>query len=142
MVDNGSSDGTAEALQALRDQRLVVIERDMPLGAAKARNVGIDAARTPVGSFPGQRRLVGAHQAGTSAADDGRVPGRTLVHDCVRLCGRQLDSAPRRSTDRGADWPSEGQLLSSQDLLALLSHDTSSLAVARRSWWLGNCSWR
>ena len=51
VVDNGSSDGTAEALRALGDERLVVVEHDMPLGAAKARNVGIEAARTPWVAF-------------------------------------------------------------------------------------------
>ncbi len=51
VVDNGSSDGTAEALRALGDERLVVLVLDQPLGAAKARNVGIAAARTPWVAF-------------------------------------------------------------------------------------------
>ncbi len=51
VIDNGSSDGTAEALRALGDERLVVLGRDQPLGAANARNVGIAAARTPWVAF-------------------------------------------------------------------------------------------
>ncbi len=47
VVDNGSSDGTPEALRALANERVLVLEHDRPLGAATARNIGIAAARTP-----------------------------------------------------------------------------------------------
>ena len=51
VVDNGSSDGTAEALRAMGDERFRVVVCEVPLGAAKARNVGIDAAHTPWVAF-------------------------------------------------------------------------------------------
>ena len=44
VVDNGSTDGTAEALAAIGDQRLARVGHDDKLGPAGARNLGIDAA--------------------------------------------------------------------------------------------------
>jgi GT2 family glycosyltransferase len=44
VVDNGSNDGTAEALASLQDQRLKVLQQAKPMGGAGARNIGIDAA--------------------------------------------------------------------------------------------------
>jgi glycosyltransferase involved in cell wall biosynthesis len=41
VVDNGSTDGTAEALAALGDDRLSVIRRGQRLGPSGARNLGI-----------------------------------------------------------------------------------------------------
>ncbi len=51
VVDNGSSDGTAEALRAIGDKRVSVLIEDQPLGAAGARNVGIAATETPWVAF-------------------------------------------------------------------------------------------
>lgn len=43
VVDNGSTDGTAEALAAIRDDRLRVLFHAEPIGASEARNLGIAA---------------------------------------------------------------------------------------------------
>ena len=51
VVDNGSTDGTADALGALRDNRVRVIHHDRPVGAAEARNIGLRYARTPWVAF-------------------------------------------------------------------------------------------
>ena len=44
VVDNGSTDGTAEALAELGDTRLKLLRSDRPLGGPAARNLGIAAA--------------------------------------------------------------------------------------------------
>ena len=46
VVDNGSTDGTSEALASLQEPRLDVLRDPRPMGGAAARNLGIDAART------------------------------------------------------------------------------------------------
>jgi glycosyltransferase involved in cell wall biosynthesis len=45
VVDDGSTDATAERLLGVDDQRLRVIRHDRPRGVAQARNAGIAAAR-------------------------------------------------------------------------------------------------
>jgi glycosyltransferase involved in cell wall biosynthesis len=45
VIDNGSTDGTAEALAAIKDPRLKVLSEGSPLGGPAARNVGIAAAK-------------------------------------------------------------------------------------------------
>jgi len=44
VIDNGSTDGTAEALAAIEDPRLKVLSYGSPLGGPAARNLGIAAA--------------------------------------------------------------------------------------------------
>jgi len=44
VVDNGSTDGTAEALGDMADPRLQLLAHDRPLGGPGARNLGIAAA--------------------------------------------------------------------------------------------------
>ncbi len=44
VIDNGSTDGTAEALAAIEDPRLKVLSYGTPLGGTAARNMGIAAA--------------------------------------------------------------------------------------------------
>jgi GT2 family glycosyltransferase len=46
VVDNGSNDGTAEALASLNDPRITVLAHESPLGPAGARNLGIAEAKT------------------------------------------------------------------------------------------------
>ena len=43
-IDNGSTDGTGEALAAIGDPRLKVLVEDRPMGGPGARNLGITAA--------------------------------------------------------------------------------------------------
>ena len=44
VVDNGSTDGTSEALGMLSDPRLTVVSETRPLGPSLARNVGVSAS--------------------------------------------------------------------------------------------------
>ncbi len=44
VIDNGSTDGTGEALAAIGDSRVEVLVEDRPMGGPGARNLGISAA--------------------------------------------------------------------------------------------------
>ena len=124
VIDNGSSDGTAEALRALGDERLVVLVRDEPLGAAKARNVGLAAARTPWVAFLDnddlwaptklEHQLMVLDQVPECRA--GAPPGCAYV-------GGDLSMRPGGRLNDGPLGPPDGQFFGSQDLLALLSRD-------------------
>jgi glycosyltransferase involved in cell wall biosynthesis len=47
VVDDGGSDGTAQAVRDLDDSRVVVVRHDRPRGVSAARNSGIATAVTP-----------------------------------------------------------------------------------------------
>ena len=44
VVDDGSTDGTAEAIRVLNDPRVRVLRNERPVGVAAARNMGAEAA--------------------------------------------------------------------------------------------------
>jgi glycosyltransferase involved in cell wall biosynthesis len=45
VIDDGSKDGTAEAIRVLNDRRIRVLRNERPVGVAAARNMGVGAAR-------------------------------------------------------------------------------------------------
>lgn len=51
VVDDGSQDGTADALSALDERRMTVIRNESPLGVSAARNLGIAHAATSLVAF-------------------------------------------------------------------------------------------
>jgi glycosyltransferase involved in cell wall biosynthesis len=137
VVDNGSSDGTAEALRALGDDRLVVVERDRPLGAAKARNVGIEAARTPWVAFLDNDDLWAPTKLELQLRALNNYPGARWCATGCAYVSEDLTVRPGGRLAEGPLGPPEGELLSSQELLALLPSDNvvpgggSSVLVAR-----------
>jgi glycosyltransferase involved in cell wall biosynthesis len=137
VVDNGSSDGTAEALRALGDERLVVLERDMPLGAAKARNVGIEAAHTPWVAFLDNDDLWAPSKLELQLQAMAECAGTSWSATACAYVDADLNVRAGGRLAEGPIGPPRGQLLSSRDLLALLSHDNvipgggSSVLVAR-----------
>ena len=44
VVDDGSTDGTTDAIRLLNDPRVTVLRNDQPIRVAAARNMGADAA--------------------------------------------------------------------------------------------------
>ena len=108
MVDNGSSDGTAEALRALGDERLTVVARDVPLGAAKARNVGIAAARTAWVAFLDNDDLWAPTKLDLQLQALGDHPSARWCRHRVRLRWWRPDCATWRAVDRGAVGTSRG----------------------------------
>ncbi|HTT92305.1 MAG TPA: glycosyltransferase [Acidimicrobiales bacterium] len=123
VVDNGSSDGTAEALRALEDERLTVIGRDLPLGAAKARNVGIEAARTQWVAFLDNDDLWAPTKVELQLQ---ALSKYSSARWCVAACayvGADLTVQPGGRLTEGPLGPPDGQLLSSQELLVSLSQD-------------------
>jgi glycosyltransferase involved in cell wall biosynthesis len=81
LVDDGSSDGTAEYLRRVQDPRLRVIVQPRNLGLPRARNRGIEESR-------GEWILFGE--------DDVRLPRdyATILHEDAATYGAQIAGAP------------------------------------------------
>jgi GT2 family glycosyltransferase len=123
VIDNGSSDGTAEALRALGDDRLVVLVRDHPLGAAKARNVGLAATRTPWVAFLDNDDLWAPKKLEYQLTALTRYPSARWCATGCAYVGADLSMRPGGRLNDGPVGPVDGQFFSSQDLLGLLSRD-------------------
>ena len=123
VIDNGSSDGTAEALRALGDERLAVLVRDQPLGAAKARNVGLAATRTPWVAFLDNDDLWAPTKLEHQLMVLTRYPSARWCATGCAYVGGDLSMRPGGRLNDGPLGPPDGQFFGSQDLLALLSRD-------------------
>lgn len=99
VVDDGSVDGTAEAVQALADPRVRVLRLERSRGRAAARNLAVESAR---GDY-----------IAVQDADDLSLPGRlrrtlALAEADERLAvvsGQALFEAPRLGSWRLRDYP-------------------------------------
>jgi glycosyltransferase involved in cell wall biosynthesis len=123
VVDNGSSDGTADALRALGDERLVVVERDMPLGAATARNIGIEAARSPWVAFVDNDDLWAPTKLELQLQAIARHPSARWSATGCAYVSADLTVRPGGRLTEAPLGPPEGQLLTSHELLGFLSRD-------------------
>lgn len=90
VVDDCSSDGTAEMVAAVRDSRVRLIRSEQPLGVARARNMGVDAC----------------HATWLAFCDDDDLWSSQKL-------GRQLSVL---SSDRGAQWSAVGAVITDDQL--------------------------
>ncbi len=79
VVDDGSTDGTAEAVRAVDDPRLRLIVQPFRQGANAARNAGIDAARSPLLAFLDSDDIYLPHRLAWTVERFGREPDLDLV---------------------------------------------------------------
>jgi hypothetical protein len=102
VIDEGSSDGTAEYLDALREPRVTVIRHDDPVGLPAARNIGFRASTTRWIAVCDDDDLWSPTKARAqldllaSRPDAGwAVAGTALVDTDLRVIGyRELDERP------------------------------------------------
>jgi glycosyltransferase involved in cell wall biosynthesis len=102
VVDEGSSDDTAEHLARIDDQRLTVLRNDQPQGVARARNAAIERARGDWIAFlddddlwaPGYLRaqLAAAAEQGLSLCYSGRIE----IDERGELINKAYCPRPRR----------------------------------------------
>lgn len=99
VVDDGSADGTADLLHAVADERIVVVRTD-GIGAAAARNLGLDRATGEWVTFLDDDNVMGAAWLRAIADFAGRHPHAAVAY------GGQL-----REHEDGSAWPEHHQLL-------------------------------
>ena len=87
IVDDGSSDGTAEVAHSYKDARVTVIELPENRGSNAARNAGIRAASAPLIAFLDSDDVYLPHKLATVVSQfDSRPELDVLVDSFVKLC--------------------------------------------------------
>lgn len=124
VVDNGSTDGTADALASLGDPRLKVLDNDRPIGGPAARNLGITAARdVPWVAFLDSDDLWAPAKLEQQLAALQAHPGaRWSTTACVDV-GPGLNVKHALRLTEEPSLPPEGALLSSDQVKGLLQED-------------------
>jgi glycosyltransferase involved in cell wall biosynthesis len=124
VVDNGSTDGTGEAVTAFGDPRVSLVTLGTPCGAAAARNAGLEAA----GSAPWVAFLDNddiwapaklEHQLAALAANPEASWSATA---CVHV-GPDLHVRWAARLRQEALLPAEGTVVASSDMISLLTED-------------------
>ena len=124
VVDNGSTDGTADAVTALGDPRVTLVTLNAPCGAAAARNAGLEAA----GSAPWVAFLDNddiwaptklERQLAALAANPGASWSATA---CVHV-GPDLHVRWAARLRKGPLSPPEGTVVSPPEMISLLTED-------------------
>jgi glycosyltransferase involved in cell wall biosynthesis len=139
VIDNGSTDGTAEVLTAIADPRLKLLVHDRPIGGAGARNLGIAAAE-------------GSEWVAFLDSDDIWAPTKIEVQMHALALSRAARWSATACVSVGIDMrvrhavrltdlppqPGESSLVSSQDVREMLKEDNrvpagNSTVVASRT---------
>jgi len=159
VVDDGSTDGTPEAVRAIEDPRIRLIETPRNMGASAARNLGIEEARAPwvafqdsddewlplklerqmarllapppAGAAPFVAAYCGMIVLGSAHGGEGAAPRHDGKDGAPRHDGK--DGAPRRAEARYL--PGPGETAVEGDLVAALlrtSLISTQMLVARR----------
>ncbi len=123
VIDNGSSDGTAEALRALGDERLIVLVRDQPLGGREGSERRARGRRTPWVAFLDNDDLWAPTKLEHQLMALSKYPSARWCATGCAYVGGDLSMRPGGRLNDGPVGPPDGQLFSSQELLALLSRD-------------------
>ncbi len=124
VVDNGSTDGTGEALTALGDRRVSVLHHETALGAAGARNMGIMAAEvSPWVAFLDNDDLWAPTKLERQLSALAVAPGaRWSATACLNI-GFDMRAQSVNRLPLGSPSPSGDVTLSSTELLDLLKED-------------------
>jgi glycosyltransferase involved in cell wall biosynthesis len=94
VVDDGSTDGTADIVRSYRDPRLRLVEQRTNRGSNAARNAGIRASNAPLIAFLDSDDSYLPHKLSTVAGEFDRNPKLdALVDSFVKLCdaGRRIE---------------------------------------------------
>lgn len=100
VIDEGSSDGTAEAVAAIGDDRITVVRHEQPKGLAAARNAGLERAETAWVAFCDDDDLWAPTKLAAQLAAIGATPGArwccvgsVSIDDGHRIVGHQRPPA-------------------------------------------------
>ena len=145
VIDDGSSDDTAEQLARIDDQRLTVLRNDPPQGVARARNAAIERARGEWIAFlddddlwaPGYLRaqLATAAEQGLSLCYSGRIEideRGDVINNAY--CPRLAAVSPRQSARQQRDRRPHRRRRCRADLLAAESVASTSVSPAFADW--------
>jgi glycosyltransferase involved in cell wall biosynthesis len=126
VVDNGSTDGTAEALEAINDPRLTRVSHDRPLGPAGARNIGIGAAEgAPWVAFLDDDDIWAPTKLERQLAAIEAHPGAGWSATAIANVTSKLDLNYVRRVFEGALLGPEGTLVEGDDLAKLMHQDAN-----------------
>jgi glycosyltransferase involved in cell wall biosynthesis len=101
VVDDGSTDGTSEAIRVLNDRRVRLLRNDRPIGVAAARNKGTEAANGSWIALLDDDDLWSPEKLRRQLAAADATGRRWIYTGCVEIdqCGRLIGGDPPPSTE-------------------------------------------